>query len=74
MTCGVITLHPVTCAQQKSNGIRAPLWLQKRLTKLKSVPLMLERNDFGCIVFERLGRPIIFICGDTFIPCHFVYI
>ena len=31
--------------------------MAKKLTKLKSLTLMLERNAFGCIVFEhRVGQ------------------
>ena len=60
-----------TCALQNSIWIWAPLWLQKSLTMLKSVPLMLKRNALGCIIFS-IGQ--IYVCGDTFILCHFVYI
>ena len=42
----------------------ASIMALKRMTLLKTVPLMLEWNAFGCIVFEC--RPIIYVCGDTF--------
>ena len=54
-----VTSRVTVCkhALQKSILIRAQLWLKKGLTTLKSVPLMLKRNAFGCIVFERrVGR------------------
>ena len=45
--------------------IQAPLWLQKWMTTLKSVPLMYR--------FWALGRPIIYVRGDHVIAakCHY---
>ena len=51
-----------------SGAVIAP----KRLTRLKSVPLRLQR--FCVYRFWASGSPILYVCGDTFILSHFAYI